>query len=198
MILYLARHGQSEANVLREFSNRTTRHGLTELGRAQAEALAERMSSLAVTAIYSSPILRAVQTAEIVGKRLGLHFEITPALSEFDVGVWEGRKDAEGWQSHADTVRAWLVEGRTDARMQGGESLEDIKKRFLPFIHGLVQNGNQPDSILLIGHGGTYLSMLPVLTKDITPQQAFETRYPNTAVISLKWDGDSFHLISVE
>ena len=90
MILYLARHGQSEANVLRVFSNGLNKHGLTELGRTQAEQLAQRMAGYSIKRMFTSPILRAVQTAEILSQRLGIGFQVEPALSEFSVGSWEG------------------------------------------------------------------------------------------------------------
>lgn len=198
MLLYLARHGQSEANVQRIFANSGHKYGLTDLGHFQAEQLAERMSGLSIQAIYSSPILRAVQTAEIVSKRIGIPVQIQPALREFDVGEWEGKNDPQGWQEHRNTMQAWLVEGRLDARMQGGESWRDIEARFIPFVDQLVQSASVHSAYLLVGHGGTFLSMLPRLCRDITPQQAFETRYPNTAIITLEWQGNTFHLISME
>jgi len=198
MLLYLARHGQSEANVQRIFANTGQKYGLTDLGRSQAEQLAERMAVRPIQAIFSSPILRAVQTAEIVSKRIRVPVEIQPALREFDVGEWEGKTDPRGWQEHRNTMQAWLVENRLDARMQGGESWHDIEARFIPFVDRLVQSASLHSAYLLIGHGGTFLSMLPRLTRDITPQQAFETSYPNTAIITLEWQGNAFHLISME
>ena len=66
MRLIFARHGQSEANVLRIMSNRDLPHGLTTLGWEQAAALAQRMVEESPTALYCSPILRARQTASVV------------------------------------------------------------------------------------------------------------------------------------
>ena len=72
MRLYFVRHGQSEANVQMVISNRDLFHPLTELGRQQAEALAQSLAEVPVAAIYSSPIVRAAQTAQIVAARHGL------------------------------------------------------------------------------------------------------------------------------
>lgn len=85
MRLYFARHGESEANVQQVFSNRPGVHGLTETGRRQAEALAGNLRGIAFTELYCSPVLRAVQTAEIVASRLHLTYEIEDGLREYDV-----------------------------------------------------------------------------------------------------------------
>ena len=61
--------GESEANLLHEFSNRGLRHGLTDLGREQAGLLAEALAGVSAVRLFSSPLLRAVQTAELVGAR---------------------------------------------------------------------------------------------------------------------------------
>ena len=65
MRIYFARHGESQANLLHEISNRGLKHGLTRRGREQAVALADRLQNLAVTHIYSSPLLRAIETSVI-------------------------------------------------------------------------------------------------------------------------------------
>jgi broad specificity phosphatase PhoE len=65
MRLYFVRHGQSVANVQMVISNRDLFHPLTELGRQQAEALAQSLAEVPVAALYSSPIVRAAQTAQI-------------------------------------------------------------------------------------------------------------------------------------
>jgi len=68
--LYFARHGESEANVQRIFWNQPEGYGLTDKGRAQAKALADALAGIQFAALYCSPVLRAVQTAQIVGRRL--------------------------------------------------------------------------------------------------------------------------------
>ncbi len=96
MRLYFVRHGESEANLLNEFSNRGLKHGLTQ----QAHALAQSLRSIPVTALFSSPLLRARQTAEILARELGVAYQMTDALREFDCGLLEGKMDAESWQRY--------------------------------------------------------------------------------------------------
>ncbi len=90
MQFYFLRHGESEANVLQVVSNRGMQHPLTGKGREQARALAGSLLPAGIQAIFTSPLLRAVQTAEILAERLGVAFQVTDALAEYDCGALEG------------------------------------------------------------------------------------------------------------
>src|SRR6185369_16537605 len=107
MKLYFVRHGESEANLLREISNRGTRHGLTAKGREQATALVQALSREAIQHIYTSPLLRAVQTAEILAGRFNVPFQTADALREFDCGFVEGRSDTAAWEIHSRIHESW-------------------------------------------------------------------------------------------
>lgn len=95
MKLYFTRHGESEANLLREHSNRGFRHPLTSKGREQAAILAQKLVDVPVPQLFTSPIMRAVQTAEILSGTLGVPYESADALREYDCGILEGRADEE-------------------------------------------------------------------------------------------------------
>ncbi|MBV8720135.1 MAG: histidine phosphatase family protein [Chloroflexi bacterium] len=114
-LLYLVRHGESEANRLSIFSNRDLPHALADLGRAQVEELAGRLQDVAFTAIYASPILSARETAQILADRLHLPFELAPALAEFDMGILEGTFASEGWYRQKTLFESWR-NGDTHAR----------------------------------------------------------------------------------
>src|SRR5215510_3594254 len=89
MKLYFVRHGESEANTQHVISNRESTFKLTERGRNQAQALAEKMKDIPITAIFSSPILRARETAEILSQAFDLPYQVTEALREYDCGILE-------------------------------------------------------------------------------------------------------------
>jgi len=107
MKIYFARHGESQANLLHQISNRGLVHGLTRRGRQQAAALAEWLGEAAITHVYSSPVLRTIETSIIVAGRLGVEYEVTEALREYDCGVFEGRSDEEAWQAWKEVFDAW-------------------------------------------------------------------------------------------
>src|SRR5690242_5572321 len=167
MRLYFIRHGESEANVQHIISNRGLKHGLTGKGRQQVATCADTLKGLSIVKLYSSPLLRARQTAEILGKALGLEYEVAGALCEYDCGVLEGRSDDEAWAMHWAVNRDWFESQKWESRTEGGESFLDIKARFVPFIDQLIARRDVSGDVALVGHGGTYISMLPLVMKNI-------------------------------
>jgi broad specificity phosphatase PhoE len=172
MRFYFVRHGESQANVTQEFSNDNhEKHPLTEKGRAQVRALAEQLRGETFTAIYSSPLLRARQTAEILCSAVapqGLEIQITPALSEHHAGSLEGRADQAAWDEYSALFETWLIQRDLDARIAGGESFNEMRARFIPFIGHLVQHYQDTDAnLLLVAHAGIYHSMLPLILTNV-------------------------------
>jgi broad specificity phosphatase PhoE len=165
--LYFVRHCQSEANVLRIFSNRDQPHGLTSVGRAQMEAVALSLRDVPFAAFYTSPVLRARQSAEILSARLDLPYSVTPALREFDMGILEGRSDAESWRRYDELLEAWLTHGRSHVRIEDGETLDEVRSRFTALIEQL-RSTPPGGPVLLLGHGGTLICVLPSLMSNVS------------------------------
>jgi probable phosphoglycerate mutase len=184
MRLYFTRHGESEANVLREISNRGLKHPLTEKGRQQAQALAAELLPGGIATIYTSPLLRAVQTAEILSEALDVEFEVTDALREYDCGTLEGKSDPATWAAFWALREAWWPGCQWVRRIEGGESFLDMQARFVPFIEGLRAADHLRDSnLVLIGHGGLYLSMLPLVLNNVDHEFASRQQIPNTGYV---------------
>ncbi len=181
MKLFFTRHGQSEANALRIISNRELPHALTELGRQQAWNLAERLNPIPFTRIYTSPILRAVQTAQILSDCLKTPFEVDDGLREFDCGIAEGRGDAAAWTLWSEVYTAWTEKGEYAARIEGGESWYDIHQRLAGLIERLVgQYRDTLANILLVSHGGILSAAFPALFTNYT---AYKGRVFNHTVL---------------
>ena len=168
MRIYFARHGESQANLLHEISNRGLRHGLTRTGREQAVDLALSLQAHPIRHIYSSPLLRAIETSVILANRLSVEFEVTDALREYDCGILEGRSDEAAWLKWHELFDGWLLHERWDDRIEGGESFYDIRARFQPFVESLVQQyGNAETEVVCVSHGGMYWMMLPIVLKNV-------------------------------
>jgi probable phosphoglycerate mutase len=189
--LIFARHGQSEANVRQIISNRDLPHALTELGRAQADQLVQALSGESIAHIYTSPILRARQTAEIAVEVLGCAYEITDALREFDCGIAEGRGDEEAWCLHHEVFQAWRTHGEYGAHIEGGESYDDLRTRFLPFVSDL-QTRYAHETVLCISHGGILNLMLPEALANVSPQWADAHPIGNCATIHTERHNDQW------
>jgi 2,3-bisphosphoglycerate-dependent phosphoglycerate mutase len=184
MKIYFARHGESVANLLQEFSNRGVKHGLTEAGRQQASDLAQGLKCASIARIYSSPLLRAAQTAQIIARELKIPWEAADALREFDVGILEGHSDAVSWQVFGELLSAWLERGEWDRRIDQGESFINIQQRFMPFVERLLRHDRPADyNLLLVGHGGLYLCMLPLIMMNIDHRSDFLWHLKNTHLV---------------
>ncbi len=161
--LYLIRHGATEANLANPPRIQGRRHDspLARLGVRQAEATRDLLAIRPIDHCYTSPMLRAVQTAAIVAAPHGLTPAPLEALTECDVGRWEGLDwqtvrylDAEGYQRFHGNPARWGY--------PGGESLADIAARVVPAIEELFGR-HRGESILVVAHhqvNRTYLAGL--------------------------------------
>jgi broad specificity phosphatase PhoE len=109
MRLCFVRHGESTANLPEEFSNNEFRHPLTAKGIEQARLLAVSLDGPLVERIYSSPVMRTVQTAQILAERLSTPLEYTEALREWSAGIYAGTTDPAGWDLHRQVQGDWYM-----------------------------------------------------------------------------------------
>jgi broad specificity phosphatase PhoE len=188
---YFVRHGESESNVLGLITNRAgAAYPLTEKGRGQVEALAQNLAGSAITRIFSSPLLRAMQTAEILAARFGIGYEVTDALREFDCGILEGKSDPESWALHDEVWADWQLRGRLESRIEGGESFLDMRARFEPFLDGLRRSLEDEDRVVLVGHGGLYLNMLPAVLENAAFARSAGPSFPNASYVLAERQAD--------
>ena len=126
-MLYLLRHGQTAANRSGLLQGHVD-FDLTELGKRQAKAAADALRDRDVHRLVSSPLRRAVQTAEIVAATLGLAVETEPRLIEMDYGLWDERPLTD----ISETVWSqWRID--PDFAPPGGESLRSVSQRTVAF-----------------------------------------------------------------
>ncbi|HEV2999856.1 MAG TPA: histidine phosphatase family protein [Solirubrobacteraceae bacterium] len=151
-MILLARHGVTESNRERRFQGQND-VPLSDLGREQARALAERAAAerTRVAALYTSPLPRAAETAAIVGERLGLEPRPDERLKEVDVGNWERRLMDDVAREEPDAWAAFLRAGE-DFRFPGGESLGEQQERVIAALVDVTQRGQLP--ALVVCHRG--------------------------------------------
>ncbi len=191
--LFFARHGESEANVAKTLSSRLGMYGLTDRGKRQAEQLADNLKGIDFAALYSSPILRAIQTAEILARRFGVAYQIEDALREYDVGSLDGRSDEASWTRYREVLVRWMEGKDWDTGVEGGESYNDIQRRFMPFIKRLEDEYQKSDvNILLVGHAGTYKCMLPLLLANVDHAFCQANRIETSGYVVAQWRGSQW------
>jgi probable phosphoglycerate mutase len=126
---------------------------LGDAGRTQAERLAGRLAGMPVTAIQSSPLERTLETADVIGCRLGLAVEPVDALLEIDFGDWSGRRFEE--LEPSEHWRRWN-HFRSGTRPPGGETIWEAQARILRHIESLAPDG----AVVLVSHGDLIKSAL--------------------------------------
>jgi broad specificity phosphatase PhoE len=147
--ILLARHGESDWNHERRWQGHADRP-LTERGREQARALAERLEDIRLDAVYSSDLERTRATAQIVAAPRGLEVRQLPALREVDVGSWSGLTRDEAQLRYHEDFERWRQGG---PGWRDGETYEEMSERVLQAIAQIVDE--QPEGrVLVVSHGG--------------------------------------------
>ena len=148
-IILLARHGQSDWNATRRWQGHADRP-LTEKGRAQATALAERLAHIELGAVYSSDLRRAADTARIVAEAQGLQLVQLPELREVDVGSWSGLTREEAEQRFPEGFARWRegFPGWAD-----GEEYDDMAQRVIGAVVEIAL-AHEDGRALVVSHGG--------------------------------------------
>ena len=201
-LMYLIRHGATEANLAKPARLQGRRHNppLARLGIRQAEMTRDFLGVRPLDHCYCSPLLRAVQTASIIAAPHGLSPQPLEALTECDVGNWEGMDwqairylDAEGYRR--------FMENPAQCGYPGGESFADVYRRAADCLEGLLAH-HTGQAILVVAHhvvNRTYLAGL----LGLTPDQARQVTLDNCGVSLVSRDEDrttvstlnaSFHL----
>jgi broad specificity phosphatase PhoE len=180
-VLYLVRHGATEANLAHPPLLQGRRHNppLARLGIRQAEATRDFLAVRPIDHCYCSPLLRAVQTAAIVAAPHGISPMPLDSLTECDVGRWEGLDwqtirylDAEGYQR--------FMANPAEHGYPGGESFADVHERASQTLEELLTR-HTGQALLVVGHhvvNRTYLASL----LGLSPGQARQVTLDNCGI----------------
>jgi phosphoserine phosphatase len=148
--IILVRHGQTEWNRVERFRGRAD-VPLNETGLAQAEATGLRIrAKWQPGAVYSSPLSRAVKTAEAIGKHFDLPVEIHPGLVDIDYGEWQGLTPEEVRERWPAELDAWYHQP-DQAIIPGGETLAQLRMRGMRTLNDLTAR-HAEQTIVFVGH----------------------------------------------
>jgi probable phosphoglycerate mutase len=148
----LVRHGESRGNAEQRFGGHTATP-LSDLGRAQAGATALALASENVTAINSSDLPRAVETAEPLARATGLGVNTTRAFRERGVGLMEGLTFEEAAAAHPEEYAA-LLRRDFEHVLAGGESYRQLLDRASRELDRAVES-NRGGTVAVFSHTGT-------------------------------------------
>ncbi len=152
MKIYAIRHGLSECNKRGVINGQKINDSLTE------DAYKTVMNTIPalpkkISAIYSSDLLRATQTADIINKNFNLQISLRPELREVDFGSLTGRSWTDIENNELRGLREKYKQSQYDFHEFSGESVEDVEKRVVNFVEEL-KNKHNNDEVVIITHGG--------------------------------------------
>ncbi|MCZ7553792.1 MAG: hypothetical protein B6D39_08800 [Anaerolineae bacterium UTCFX2] len=148
-LFLLIRHGENEYVKKGRIAGRQPGVHLNDKGRAQAQALAEKLADAPVKAIYSSPLERALETAQPIAARLGLEVVQREGLTELDMGDWTEQK-VKGLAR----LKAWKTVQQTPSRMTipGGESFVQAQFRITQELDWLAAQHAEKEILVCVSH----------------------------------------------
>ncbi len=149
--IVLVRHGQTEWNPQEQerFRGRVDLP-LDETGTHQAQALAKKLDEFGIQTIYTSPLQRALETAQIIACRLKLKPQILPGIIDIDYGDWQGHSHRKIAELCPELYEAWLTAPHL-VRLPQGESLEEVRARAFPALEETILR-HKGGTILLVAH----------------------------------------------
>ncbi|HEX6640814.1 MAG TPA: histidine phosphatase family protein [Thermoanaerobaculia bacterium] len=183
--LILVRHGQTVDNVA-GIAQGWNDSALSDVGRDQVQRLAERLASMHPTALYSSPLGRALATAEAIAAATGLEIRQLPELREMNYGGWEGRSFLDVRRDDEEIYQRWIAD--EEATCPAGESHADVRRRL---EHAFARiNSDRP---VVVTHG-TAIRIAATALLDVPTMTARHFAQDNAAMNVFVWRNDHWVL----
>ncbi len=181
-LLLLIRHGENDYRRRSLLPGQLPGIHLNEAGRAQARQLAWTLSEVPLKAVYSSPLERALETAEPIARLHNLPVQVVEGLSDIHVGDWAGRS----WKQLRRT-RLWakLLQTPSQVRFPNGESFLELQQRILNALTDILGRHGEKDVIAAVFHADPIKIALAHFLG--LPLDAFQRLTVDTASISAVW-----------
>ena len=193
MIIFL-RHAQAKNNVERVLAGRSDGIPLTDLGLQQAEKIANFLEPLKISAIYSSPIERALHTTKIVSNKLNLQYKIDHRLTEIEMGSFSGMLYEEMFAKHGNIFLKFYQDNPLIEK-NGVETFSNVKKRVLDMVNYCSQKHDN-ENILLVTHMDPIKAMISTVLQ-LKPESLYELIIRNASLTIVKKEQSNFSMVAI-
>lgn len=187
--LYLVRHGRSEGNAAQRIQGWLD-SPLDALGLRQARALGERFHNKPLAALYTSPLVRAAETARAIADARGILMIVDERLREYQMGAWTGLTEGE--------INAMMPPARGESHDPigpGGESGLEMRHRISAFMAEMpIRHPHQ--MVVVVCHGGTIGAMVS-LTLGMQPIRRQPFAFGNASITKLRYERGRWRLRSL-
>lgn len=157
-IIYLTRHGETEWNIEKRLQGRGD-SPLTENGIQRAKELRDRIKNIDIDVIYSSPIKRALNTANILRGNKNIDIVTDDSLMEMCFGDYEGKKIDIVQEENPSWDINLIMQGNVEICAPNGENLKEVRERISKLMNKIIAE-NIGKSILIVTHGITLKALM--------------------------------------
>ncbi len=181
--IWLVRHGATDWNLQGRYQGQAD-IPLNSVGLEQARAMADKLATENIVAIYSSSLQRARQTAQALADRVGLPVHTDPRLQEVSLGKWEGQLFTDIHQRFPELI----AERRANPiyfRPPDGETVAEVVERAVAAVNEIA-SAHPEGPVVIVSHGLT-LATLICLARQHSLRQSFDMLPPNAIPEKIEW-----------
>lgn len=193
LIIFL-RHAQAKNNVDRVLAGRREGIPLTKKGVEQANKIAAFLEPLKISAIYSSPIERALHTAKIIADKLDVSYHIDERITEIEMGTFSGMNYEDMFEKYGN-VFLRFYQNDPVIEKNGVEPFSNVKKRVLEMVNH-CSAAHQGKNILLVTHMDPIKAIISTITQ-LRPESLYELIIRNASLTIVKKEQADFSLVSM-
>ena len=194
-LVIFMRHGQAENNVSRTLVGRHIESHLTKQGRQQVTDAAKQLKSIPIDKIYASPVIRTMETAQIVCENLGMEYEIDERLYEIELGKLVGMNYEEVTTKYGNLFLRFYAEHDPVLVSFGVEPFAAVKQRVKSLLDDALKN-HEDSNVLLITHLDPIKAALATLL-DLNAEALYRWHIRNASLTVLKHESKNYSLSGV-
>jgi len=172
MRITFIRHGESGGNASGLIDTSTPGPGLTDLGKQQAQDVADLLGINNYDGIYASTMVRTQQTAGPMSSALRLPIQVLNGLQEIEAGDFEGAPENASADGYGRYIAGWALQGALDMRIPGGIDGHEFDARFDEALQEIYDNGDRNAAVF--SHGGAIMVWTMVNAKNLTVAQKLQ------------------------
>lgn len=186
----LMRHGEAENNVQHIVAGRTSEYHLTDNGRMQVRSTAEKLKAVSIDAIYTSPVIRTVETSQIVSETIGVDYTVDERLTETEMGSLVGMRMGEVLEKHGDLFHKFYDDDASGKL--GVERFSSIGSRMNSMLDYVAKK--YPDkNVLLVTHLDPIKAAITQVM-DLKPEVLFNMTIKNASLTVLEHSSKDYTL----
>jgi probable phosphoglycerate mutase len=193
--MILMRHGQADNNVNRILVGRHIESHLTEYGKRQVLDTAKYLGEISIDKVLVSPVVRTIETAEIVCEYLGLDYQIDERLYEIELGRLVGMNYEEIISKYGNLFLEFYTENEAALTPYGVESFASIKQRIKNILDEMAETYSDRN-VLMISHLDPIKAAIAIIL-DLKPESLYKWQIRNASLTILKNDNKAYTLTGV-